>query len=111
AATWPATAAVQSVIESFIGTFEQLPPAHSAKKISGVPAYKLARRQQPTPLKPATVTLHSVEWLGGERDVFRFRLTVSAGFYVRSLARDLGQRLGCGGHLAALRRTRSGHFD
>jgi tRNA pseudouridine55 synthase len=62
-------------------------------------------------LKPVTVTVHELTWTGRTADLVHVRVVASAGFYVRALARDLGQRLGCGGHLAALRRTRSGTFD
>lgn len=97
-------------LEQFRGTFAQTPPAVSAKKIAGTPAYKLARRG-------AAVALPSVEVTITRLEVRRFALpevdlTVecSAGTYVRSLAHDLGALAGCGAHLAALRRTRSGDF-
>ncbi|HUF46256.1 MAG TPA: tRNA pseudouridine(55) synthase TruB [Vicinamibacterales bacterium] len=93
------------------GAFEQLPPRHSAKKIQGRRAYDLARRQQDVPLVPAPVVVGALEVTGRDADTVSIRLTASAGFYVRALARDLGARLGCGAHLLALRRTRSGTFD
>ncbi len=97
-------------LEGFRGTFDQMPPSHSAKKIAGERAYDLARRAEPVALKPVSVTVHRLDWLGRDGDLVRFRVTATAGFYVRSLARDLGARLGCGGHLQALRRTASGAF-
>lgn len=111
---WPPTgigrSEVERALESFLGTFEQMPPPFSAKKIGGVPAYKLARKQKPTPLTAVAVTVHALELLGIDEGVVRFRVRTSPGFYVRSLAHDLGMRLGCGAYLESLRRTRSGPF-
>jgi tRNA pseudouridine55 synthase len=84
---------------------------HSAKKIGGAKAYDLARRGIPVDLAPVTVTVHLLEVLERSRDDIRVRVRVSAGFYVRALARDLGSRLGCGAHLSQLRRTACGGFD
>jgi tRNA pseudouridine55 synthase len=106
----PDDAAIQLALAAFVGTIEQLPPQHSAKKVEGRRAYDLARRQKPVALLPARVRLHALDWLGREGDLVRLRLTTGPGFYVRSLARDLGERLGCGGHLAGLRRLASGGF-
>lgn len=102
---------VRTALDSFVGALTQRPPAHSAKKVAGRPAYALARRREPVELRSVDVVLRHVEWLGLAGDRVTIRLTVSAGFYVRALARDLGLRLGCGAHLSALRRTTSGHFD
>jgi len=106
----PSDAALAEALDHFRGTFEQMPPQHSAKKVDGHKAYDLARRDQHVPLKTATVTMRSLELMGRDNDLVRLNMTVSAGFYVRSLARDLGTKLGCGAHLDALRRTRSGAF-
>ena len=103
--------ALQEALTHFQGTFEQMPPQHSAKKVDGHKAYDLARRDQRVALKTATVTMRSLELIERTGDLVRLNMTVSAGFYVRSLARDLGDRLGCGAHLDALRRTRSGVFQ
>lgn len=104
-------ATVTDVLDSFRGTFLQTPPPFSAKKVGGRPAYEQARRHQPIELKPAAVTVRELERLpSADPGLLRLRLVVSAGFYVRSLAHDIGQRLGCGAHLEALRRTRSGPF-
>jgi tRNA pseudouridine55 synthase len=97
--------AVALALERFRGTFAQQPPRHSAKKIGGRPAYELARRDQPVTLAPVTVTVHALELVDLVDRTLTLRLTVSSGFYVRALARDLGEMLGCGAHLAALRRT------
>jgi tRNA pseudouridine55 synthase len=107
----PPDSVIRQALESFIGSHPQLPPSHSAKKVAGQRAYALARRDQPVALRPVDVSLRSVESVNVEGDRIRFRLTVSAGFYVRALARDLGRKLGCGGHLSALRRTASGSFE
>jgi len=88
-----------------------LPPSHSAKKIGGRKAYELARREEPVTLKLVNVTVHEIARTGREGDRVHLIVTASAGFYVRALARDLGDRLGCGAHLLALRRTHSGSFD
>ncbi|HET7217673.1 MAG TPA: tRNA pseudouridine(55) synthase TruB [Vicinamibacterales bacterium] len=101
---------IERVLPSFTGTYLQQPPAFSAKKIAGVPAYKLARRQQPVDVKPVEVTVTALELERYAAGVAELRIACSTGFYVRSLAHDLGQRLGCGAHLEGLRRTRSGDF-
>lgn len=106
----PAAAAIEAVLPRFRGAVEQTPPPFSAKKVSGVPAYKLARREQPVALKPVQVEVRAFEMLSLEGDRMRFRVVSSAGTYVRSLAHDLGQALGVGAHLADLERTRVGEF-
>jgi len=94
----------------FRGDIEQMPPMFSAKKIGGQPAYKLAREGKPVELKPKTIHIHEflVEALNGCEATFR--LKVSAGGYVRSVAHELGQSLGCGAHLNSLRRMQAGAF-
>jgi tRNA pseudouridine55 synthase len=101
---------LEEALGAFRGTFDQLPPAHSAKKIGGRPAYALARQDRPVELKPVTVTAHVLELIALQGREARLRMTVTPGFYVRALARDLGARLGCGAHVSALRRTASGSF-
>ncbi len=107
----PDDAALAAALESFVGTFPQVPPRHSAKKLQGRRAYELARRQADFELRPVEVTVRRLELTRRTDDSATIRLTVSTGFYVRALARDLGERLGCGGHLESLRRTGSGPFD
>lgn len=97
-------------LESFRGTIKQVPPAYSAIKMQGRKAYDLARRGEEVHLEPRNVEVYSlelVEWSPPEVviDVF-----CASGTYVRSLAHDLGEKLGCGAHLTGLRRTMSGHF-
>ena len=96
--------------ETFLGEIEQQPPKFSAKKIGGVPAYKLARKNQEVELKKVRVQVERFEIHDLIEDRARFTAEVSAGTYVRSLAHELGAKLGVGAHLAELRRTRSGEF-
>ncbi len=103
--------AIRAALDATVGPFEQLPPRYSAKSVDGQRAYDLARQNKPMDLKRASVALHEWSWLAREGALLRIRVSVSAGFYVRSLARDLGDALGCPAHLDALRRTRSGPFD
>lgn len=107
----PPDAEIERALDGFRGTFLQTPPPYSAKKVAGTPAYVHARRERPAELKPAEVTIRELERLpSDEAGMIRLRLVSTSGFYVRSLAHDLGQRLGCGAHLASLRRTRAGAF-
>ena len=103
--------AIDAALGRFVGTFDQVPPDHSAKKVGGHKAYDLARRAAPVALKPATVTVKSLERTGRDGDLLAIVVRATAGFYVRALARDVGEVLGCGAHLDSLRRTRSGQFD
>ena len=103
-------AQVEDALTRFRGTFEQMPPPYSAKKVGGVPAYKLARKNQPTSLSPVSVTVRELALLAMSEGLVKIRVVSTAGFYVRSLAHDLGIALGCGAHLETLRRTRAGAF-
>lgn len=103
-------AAVEAAMASFVGTLDQLPPGFSAKKVGGVEAYKLARKGRPAALKPVQVTVGAFRLTRWAPPALEFQVACSAGTYIRSLAHDLGQRLGCGAHLTSLRRTRSGEF-
>jgi tRNA pseudouridine55 synthase len=118
---WPMRSEVERILPDFLGTFPQLPPAYSAKKVGGRRAYELARKNADVDLKPVEVTVRELELLDTsaiahrpspivDDSLLRLRVAASAGFYVRSLAHDIGQVLGCGGHLEALRRTRVGRF-
>jgi tRNA pseudouridine55 synthase len=114
----PSRAAIDRAIEGFRGTFLQRPPAFSAKHVGGTRSHRIARsaRRTGTAIAEASlperveVTAHAIEVVGVEGCRVSLRLECSAGFYVRSLADDLGERLGTGGHLKLLRRTRSGDF-
>jgi tRNA pseudouridine55 synthase len=101
---------VRRIAERFHGTMEQMPPPYSAKKIAGAPAYKLARAGMPVELKTATVHIEFFEITEVNGDDASFSLSISAGGYVRSIAHEMGQDLGCGAHLSSLRRTRAGVF-
>ncbi|HUI43818.1 MAG TPA: tRNA pseudouridine(55) synthase TruB [Terriglobia bacterium] len=94
----------------FRGSIQQTPPPFSAKKIAGVPAYKLARKKKDVELKPIQVEIREFEILSMDGDRAAFRARVASGTYLRSVAHDLGQLLGVGAHLATLRRTRVGEF-
>jgi tRNA pseudouridine55 synthase len=94
----------------FRGEMQQMPPPYSAKKIAGTPAYKLAREGKPVELKAATVRIASFEITALEGAVACFSMSISAGGYVRSVAHELGEDLGCGAHLSRLRRTQAGVF-
>lgn len=101
---------IRAAAVRFRGELQQMPPPFSAKKIGGTPAYKLARQGKPVELRPATIHIYSFEILSIHEDVAAFAMSVSAGGYVRSVAHELGQDLGCGAHLASLRRTQAGAF-
>ena len=104
-------AAVDDVIAALRQQRRQMPPAFSAKKVGGVRAYKLARRNETPELNAVDVCVYAMEWTRAEPDVLHITLTCSAGYYVRAMAQEIGRRLGCGAHLEALRRTRVGGFD
>jgi tRNA pseudouridine55 synthase len=101
---------VEKAMRALTGTLQQVPPPFSAKKIGGVPAYKMARRNREVPLTAVQVEVHQFELLALDPPHMRFKVVCSPGTYIRSLAHDLGQRLSCGAHLTSLRRTRSGEF-
>jgi tRNA pseudouridine55 synthase len=103
--------ALETVLGGFHGSFLQQPPAYSAKKVGGHRAYALARASQVVALEPVMVTVHDLRLLELDGGTATIEVTSSAGFYVRSLAHDLGVALGTPAHLAGLRRTRSGEFD
>ena len=101
---------LQGFAQRFRGEIDQVPPIFSAKKINGVPAYKLARAGKDVPVKAARITIHNFQLTGLEGETADFTMHVSAGGYVRSVAHELGQYAGCGAHLASLRRTHAGPF-
>ena len=104
-------AAVDEVIEAIRNQRQQMPPAYSAKKVGGVRAYKIARRNEKPELKAVDVCVYALDWKRVEPDVLHVTLTCSAGYYVRAMAQEIGRALGCGAHLEALRRTRAGAFE
>jgi len=103
--------AVAAAIAALAGTRPQTPPPYSAKKIEGERAHRLARRGEAVAPPPAIVTLRSWRFVAHDGDTVTVDLETSAGFYVRSLAHDVGAAIGCGAHLASLRRTGSGPFS
>jgi tRNA pseudouridine55 synthase len=102
--------ALQELAAEFQGQIQQLPPPFSAKKINGVPAYKLARKQKEVVLQPVQIEIKEFAITALEADRAHFRARVSSGTYMRSIAHEMGQRLGCGAHLATLRRTSVAEF-
>lgn len=101
---------IKAAFEAFQGDFYQLPPMVSAIKKDGVPLYKLARQGKEIERAPRFVRVYDFEITRIALPEVDFRVVCSKGFYVRTYAHDIGQKLGCGAHLSALRRTRSGHF-
>ena len=107
----PGLQQVQAVLRTFLGEIEQTPPAFSAIKIDGQRAYKMARAGEEVKLEPREVTIYEVSILSYEYPKLRLKTRVSSGTYIRSLAEDIGQKLGTGAYLSALRRTKVGDFD
>lgn len=106
----PAREAVLAALDGLRGNYLQAPPPYSAKRIAGKRAYDLARAERPVQPPAVPVSVRRLELVELAGNIATVDITCSAGFYVRSLAFDLGQRLGLGGCLQALRRTRSGEF-
>ena len=104
-------AEIRQLAVRFQGKIEQTPPPFSAKKIRGVPAYKLARKHAEFELKPVQVEIKQFEILHVENDHAAFRARVASGTYMRSVAHDMGQMMGCGAHLESLRRTAVAEFE
>jgi tRNA pseudouridine55 synthase len=96
---------------TFVGDQMQMPPMVSAIKIKGVPLYKLARKGIEVEREPRLIHIYSCRFTNYEPPLGQFKVACTKGTYVRSMAHDLGQKLGCGAHLAALRRSVSGKFD
>lgn len=105
--------AIHAAFAHYHGEFDQVPPMYSAVKINGVPCYKLARKGKEVERKARHVAVldYEVTRIDLEAAEVDFRVHCTKGFYVRTYAHDIGQYLGCGAHLTALRRIRSGHFD
>ena len=101
---------VRQLATKFIGVIEQMPPPYSAKKIAGVPAYKLARKNKQVALNSVQVEIKQFEILSIEGCCANFQASVASGTYMRSVAHDMGQLAGCGAHLQSLRRTTVAEF-
>lgn len=95
----------------FVGDLMQAPPMVSAAKVGGVPLYKLARKGIEVERKPRLVHIYSFRFTGYELPIGTFQISCTKGTYVRSIAHDLGQKIGCGAHLATLRRIEAGRFS
>lgn len=106
-----ALADIRKLAEKFTGVIDQMPPPFSAKKLSGVPAHKLARAGKPVELRPARIEVHIFTILAYQAPDAKFEIEVSAGGYIRSLAHDLGAQANCGAHLASLCRVQAGEFS
>ncbi len=102
---------IGEVIKRFVGEIDQVPPMHSAIKISGRPLYKLARKGIEIPRSPRRVVISSIELLHFEEPFITLRVACSKGTYIRSLCNDIGDLLGTGAHVTRLVRTRIGHFS
>lgn len=102
---------VEEVLTQFHGSIEQVPPSYSACKVDGHRAYKMARSGKEVELKAKTLTIDEIELLEYSQQSITVRVVCSKGTYIRALARDIGQALGSGAHLTALRRTRVGDVN
>ena len=102
---------IQHALQKFVGSIKQQPPAFSARKVRGERAYKLARKGEQVELEPRTVNVHSIELTQYAWPTVALRIHCEKGFYVRSLARDVGRTLGTGGHCLSIHRTAVGPFN
>lgn len=102
--------ALEQVLQGFLGEIEQIPPMYSAIKIGGQKLYELARKGQSVERKPRKITIFELELLDGAADSWRIRVRCSKGTYVRTLCKDIGERLGCGGCMESLVRTKAGVY-
>lgn len=101
---------IRQALHGFVGEIEQVPPMHSALKINGQPLYKLAHQGIVIERKSRRITIYGIELLGMEGDTLEIDVRCSKGTYIRTLAEDLGEVLGCGAHLSGLQRTEAGPF-
>lgn len=107
----PSQSQVESIVASFVGEIDQVPPAYSAIKVNGQRAYKLARQGKDVKLEPRKVKVGEIHSLVYEYPVISFTCDVSSGTYIRSLTADIGQKLGTGAFMSRLRRSRVGKFE
>lgn len=106
----PTKKQIKTVLSQFEGKYMQMPPSYSAKKIDGQRAYKLARAGKEIKLEPVEVTIHGITDVKYDYPRLDFTVSVSSGTYIRSLAQDIGEKLGTGAYLSALRRTKIGNY-
>ncbi len=104
-------AELEAALLAFTGEIDQLPPMYSAIKINGQKLYTLARQGKEVERKPRRITIHELELISGEGTDWQIRIHCSKGTYVRTLCADIGERLGCGGCMASLQRTKAGAFS
>jgi len=101
---------IEEIVKEFIGEISQIPPKYSAVKIKGKEAYKLARKGEDVSLEPRIVKIEKIEILGYDYPLLEVKIVTGPGVYIRSLARDIGEKLGVGGYMAELERTRVGNY-
>lgn len=106
----PSREKLDEIFNSFVGEIDQIPPMHSAIKVDGEPLYKKARRGEIIERKPRKVTIHDIKILSIINNKILFEVTCSKGTYIRTLGKDIADKIGCGGHLTLLTRTRIGSF-
>lgn len=106
----PSRAEIETTLKSFSGEICQIPPVYSAIKVNGERAYRLARRGETVELKPRKVIIYKLETLEYDWPSLTFRVACSSGTYIRTLGEQIGERLGVGGYLTGLRRTKIGEF-
>lgn len=106
----PSIETIQNLLKDFKGTVLQTPPIYSSLKINGKPAHRRVRKGEDVKLDPREVQIHSIEILSYEYPLLRLKISTGPGVYIRAIARDLGEKLGTGGYLTNLRRTRVGNF-
>lgn len=102
---------IKRTLKKFTGKIKQIPPAHSAIKVDGKRAYKLAREGKEVKLKEREITVHDIEIISYNYPELRIKTKVSSGTYIRSLAQDIGKKLSCGAYLTELRRTKIGKYN
>jgi len=107
----PKEADIIKIINSFLGQIDQIPPKASAVKVDGMRAYSILRNKKKFSLEPKKVFLKSILFLGSDKKTSNFSIECGKGFYVRSLARDISEKLGTYGHVIDLKRTKVGNFD
>ena len=110
ACSMPDRAVVETALDGFRGPITQIPPMHSAIQVNGQRLYELARRGETIEREPRDVTIYSLDLVSWDPPLLTVDVTCSKGTYIRSIAHDLGQQLGCGAHLSDLVRTRTGPF-
>ena len=102
---------VREVLQQFVGELRQVPPMHSAIKQDGVPLYKLAHQGIEVEREARTITVYHIELIKFDKDILELDISCSKGTYIRTLADDIGESLGCGAHITALRRLKVGVFE